>query len=407
MKHLLMTTALAAAFATPVWANDSEIEQIGADNSAEVTQNAGAGGTSDILQTGDGDAATVMQSDTLSGGTDTNRANIRQLGGSGVQTAAVTQDHDGTGSANIANVLQDSIEGGNTIEVDQNGAANLAEAQQGPGEAENCTLVFGCSSVTPLGITNSSSDIFQSGSANTAITKQIVGSNGGDNNHASITQDGSDNQGTVAQGTGILNAVGFVSPSISNPASNDNDNSAWIDQSGLANIANIGQGGELGSASSTQSGEDNKSTITQSGGSVLLSVGNSANVTQSGERNTSVVEQTSADGDLPETPAGTTANVSQTGSDNGSTVRQLPLGGHFASVTQNGELLSSLVEQDGLLNSATVTQELNNQTSEVLQLGTSGTAAILNTANVSQTHTANNLSQVTQAGTGNSTTVMQ
>ena len=405
MKKLLITSALTAAFAAPAWANDSTIDQIGLTNNATVTQSGGTGGSSYVKQTGDNDTTWVVQSETSPGGVGTNISTVNQLSGSGSQSVSVNQNYQGGGAANVATVLQDSIEGGNSVTVNQNGDANLAEAQQGPGDAENCTLVFGCSSVTPLGITDSSSNVLQTGTANIAKTNQIVGSNGGSNNHASVNQDGTSNEGTIAQGTGSVNALGFFSPSIPNPASNDNDNFAWIDQTGVANESSIAQGGESGSASNTQMGNDNDSVIVQSGG--LPGIGNLATVDQTGDRNVSTVTQTSLLGDIPVSPAGVKAIVTQNGDDNTSTITQNDLGGHTATVMQVGFMHTSSIIQDGLVNTATVTQELNNQTSEIFQTGPLLAPAIGNTATVNQTATANNFSHVTQSGTVNTTTVMQ
>ena len=99
--------------------------------------------------------------------------------------------------------------------------------------------------------------------------------------------------------------------------------------------------------------------------------------------------------------------MTQNGNNNGSTVTQNDLGGHMAIVVQTGTLHSSLIEQNGFQNEATVTQSLTGQISEVTQTGPLAAPAIQNMATVSQTMTANNLSKVTQSGTLNTTTVMQ
>lgn len=403
MKNLLLTTALSATLVTPALANDSTIDQIGADNIADVTQTDGTGGTSLIQQTGDNDSATVIQSD--DNGTATNNADIQQLEGTGVQTALIDQNNASNGAENTAKIIQDSIQGGNNATIKQDGAGNSATALQGPGESDDVVIPtwFGpiILPTTPGDITNSVSKIAQTGNNNTATTAQIAGSNGGDNNVGLINQDGADNAASIVQGTGTgVNLIG--GPALS---ANDNDNFGDIMQLGIGNKSSIAQGGESGYALNIQDGTDNDSVIVQSGGTPLF--GNSADVSQTGDRNTSKVYQTSAGGDDPIVPEGVTADVTQLGDDNMSTISQEPLGGHLATVTQNGDFHVSSIEQDGLLNSSTVKQELNNQTSKIFQTGVSGTAAVSNTAIVQQTHTAGNMSQVTQAGLSNMTTIMQ
>ncbi|KIN63400.1 Curlin associated repeat protein [Sulfitobacter noctilucicola] len=398
MKNLLITTALSVGFASAAFANDSDIDQIGLGNNAVVTQSGGTGSSSTVLQNGDNDLATVLQSD--GAGTDTNISSIQQLGGSGTQTANVKQNNAANGPTNNAQVIQDSTQGGNFAGIDQDGDGNSALAQQGPGDAVNCGL-FGCSSTSPLDITNSVASLQQVGTGNTATTLQVVGSNGGDNNVAGTMQDGIGNTASIRQGTGAVNSVWFVP----NPASNDNDNLAQIDQTGDGNTSAIEQGGESGTANNMQVGMDNDSTIVQSGG--LPGLGNNALVTQNGDRNTSLVAQTSANGDLPALPSGTRAVVTQNADDSESTIIQKPLGGHLAVLTQNGADHYSMIEQDGLLNTAEVTQSLTGQESTIFQTGPSVVGPVGNVALVTQTMTSGNGSLITQSGIGNLSTVMQ
>ncbi|MFW8595246.1 hypothetical protein [Cribrihabitans neustonicus] len=391
MRHLLLTAALvSAAAAPPLLANDSMVEQIGAGNTATVTQTGGTGGSSDIYQTGDDDSASVIQSD--GGGSGTNIAEIDQLGGSGIQTASITQANSTSGAVNTATILQDSTEGGNSAEIEQTGSDNTAAAQQGPGAA---------SSGPPASITNSSTEIIQAGTGNTATTDQIVGSNGGDNNQASITQSGSFNTAGVIQGTGTA-ATGGLGIS-----ANDNDNSATILQDGLSHMSNIEQGGESGTALNTQFGDSNESAIVQSGG-IPISGANSAIVNQDGSGNFSVVNQTSDHGDLPAVPALTSAIVTQSGNLHVSTINQAPVGGHMATVLQDGASHESLINQDGLDNKAYLTQELSGQVSEIHQTDLTFLGSTIdNTATVTQTASSGNMSFITQMGVQNTSTVMQ
>ncbi len=400
MKNLLITSALTAALAVPAFANDSIIDQIGASNTADVTQTGGTGGESSILQTGDGDSATVTQSDGTGVGLGTNLADIDQLGGSGSQAATITQTNASNGAQNSATILQDSTQGGNTALIDQDGDGNIASAQQGPADAINCT-VFGCGGTTPADITNSFASIDQTGSTNTATTTQIVGSNGGDGNGALITQDGTSNTADIAQGTGAVAASGLFFPSFPNPASTDNANFADIVQTGDNNTSAIFHGGEAGFATNSQDGGGNDSMVVQSG------LGNSATVGQIGDDNISDVSQTSANGDLPVFPTGVTADVNQIGNRNESLITQAPLGGHTASVMQMSDDSFSLIEQDGLLNTADVLQEMTDQNSEIFQTGPSVVGPLGNTALVSQVASAGNNSLVTQGGVGNFSDVMQ
>ncbi len=408
-RTLTTTTALALVLATSAYANDSTISQIGATNFATVDQTGGNNGTSNVNQTGSDDFASVTQSDGPGG---SNNADIDQLGGSGVQTATITQSNGSTGGSsatvgtpggptNNATILQDSVQGGNEAVIDQDGDGNSAWAQQGPGAAFNVFPPFGGGPTTPGDITNSFSIIDQNGSSNMATTMQIVGSNGGDNNLADILQSGTSNEAAIKQGTGAINSVWFIP----NPASNDNNNTAFITQSGVGNFSDVEQGGESGSASSTQGGNDNESTIVQSGG--LSGLGNSANAVQSGDRNTSTIVQSSSDGDLPGVPAGTTAEVFQDGNDNNSMITQRPLGGHFADVSQVGDMLTSTITQDGLLNTSLVTQELANNTSTIEQNGGGIVDPLFNLAEVNQVATAGNTSFVSQSGAFNVSTVNQ
>lgn len=386
MKHLLLTTALVVGSASFALANSSDIDQTGADNLAEVTQTGGTGSASTVLQTGSDDIATVTQSD--GGGVATNISDIQQLAGSGTQEATVTQTNSTNGTANEAYVLQASTEGGNTVSVGQDGDGNIARATQGPGAVD----FF----LEPLPITGNSSDIQQTGSSNIATTDQIVNSDGGNNNAASVAQGGMSNTATITQGTGTL-PIG---------SSNDNDNIASIEQLGDGGISTITQGGESGLAFSRQDGSDNISSIVQSGG-IPGGPGNFANVDQTGTNNNSIVNQTSALGDLPLVPALTNAEVTQTGNDNMSTINQGPLGGHLAVVEQFGDNLLSTINQNGLLNAAFVRQELSGQTSEIQQTQASPFLPLGNTADVSQIATAGNNSLVVQTGALNTATVMQ
>lgn len=386
MKHLLMTTALIVGSTSFAFANNSDIDQTGSENLAEVTQSGGEGSASTVLQTGSDDIATVTQSD--GGGTATNISDIQQLAGSGTQEATVTQTNSTNGTANEAYVLQDSTEGGNTVNVVQDGAGNIARATQGPGDV----VIF----TTPLGITGNSSDIDQIGSDNTATTDQIVNSDGGNNNAAVVAQDGTSNTAIITQGTGTF----------PDGSSNDNNNSASIDQMGIGGLSTITQGGESGIATSIQDGLNNTSDIVQSGG-FPGGPGNLANVEQTGANNNSIVNQTSAAGDLALFPAGTNAQVTQNGNDNTSRIDQSPLGGHLAVVDQLGENLMSTINQSGFLNEAFVRQELSDQTSEVQQTQGGIFLPFGNTANVSQIATAGNTSFVGQTGALNSATVMQ
>lgn len=407
MKNLILTSALAAALAGTALANDSTIDQIdGSSNAASVTQTNGTGAASYVLQTGSDDIATVIQSD--SGGAGTNSSTVRQLGGSGTQTATVTQNHTGTGGANIATAIQDSIEGGNLIALNQDGDGNTATAQQGPGIAKNCSVFGGsCSSTNPRDITNSTTEITQSGTANTAVADQIVGSNGGDNNQANIIQDGTSNDAEIAQGTGTVRFWTMGPIYISDPTSNDNNNIGSIDQTGVGNTSEIGQGGEAGMASNRQDGNDNTSTIVQSGG-VSPALGNSASVEQVGSNNNSVVTQSSGQGDLPGVPFANDATVQQFSDDNTSTVTQGIAGGHTVSVLQDGGGgHSSLIVQNGWGNTATLVQSMSDQVSEINQTGPASSPAIGNTAKVTQAATSGNLSKVAQNGVQNSSTVMQ
>jgi hypothetical protein len=200
----------------------------------------------------------------------------------------------------------------------------------------------------------------------------------------------------VSQGSGT---------GIFNPASTDNDNIGTIIQSGDGNTSSITQGGESGLASNDQDGVGNGSTILQAGGG-FFGVGNETSVVQKGNSNQSLVDQ-SGGVDLELFPAGNLAEVSQDGNNNGSTITQGALGGHTASVSQTGDMLTSGIDQSGLFNTATVEQEMSNQNSTITQSGGGLITPLFNTADVSQVATAGNNSTITQSGIFNNSVVMQ
>ena len=402
-SFLAGVSIFALGFAGSAFANDSDIEQIGDNNLATVTQTGGSGGTSDIDQTGDDDIATVTQSD--GGAAGTNSSTIEQIGGSGTQTATVTQTNAGNGPANVSTVTQNATQGGNTVAVAQDGSGNNADADQGPA-ASDPLVFFGIPfPTTPNDVLDNQITINQTGDGNTATGQQILASNGGERNSISIDQFQSGNTATVIQGTG---SGAF------DPSANDNDNMATIMQDGATNTSSITQGGELGLATNTQIGDNNASTILQSGGIPaglpLGPNGNTALVTQMGDGNTSTVDQTdSFVGDLIIIPAGNLATVNQFGDTGTSTVNQDALGGHTATVTQllGSTGAESTIDQSGLFNTAEVTQGGDDQESLIDQTGMGSFLALANTVTVTQTATDGNHSSVNQTGTMNSTTIAQ
>jgi hypothetical protein len=210
MTRFTSAFALAAVlgFAAPAYAVDvvtpivnesnSQIDQIGGDNSATVVQTAsnGAGNASAINQAGD-DTATVRQS----GGLGTlNSSQIDQSGDNNTSNtltgvvvgAAVTQEGDNNG--NTLTITQGSL-GGNTASVNQGllGSNSENESHIIQSGSDGAVLV---DQTGTAGTSNESHVTPFSGDANEAIVNQ---SGAGLTNFSNIGQAGDSNYASVTQ----------------------------------------------------------------------------------------------------------------------------------------------------------------------------------------------------------------
>ena len=332
-KLFLSASAIALLAAAPALAqsNDSKVTQTGSGAIATVTQS-GANSDSTVSQTGGG-TVTVNQSGSVgSTSTVTTSADDRPP----ESTVSVKQTDDGstgtaTGQANIANVVQDNVNGfgetgtGSTVKVDQNknaeGASNFASVQQGR------NAVSGQVEVT------------QEGADNSAIYSAFTSTD----NDAFIDQVGVNNSAIVSQNFQNGSAIADVNQTNTSGMA---ENKVTIEQASAGFSTNPAQFARGAEAYAVQDGSGNTSTIRQTGYSATNATANYASSTQIGDGNTSKIEQTGTDG---------TANVLQNGDGNTSTVLQ---GGsnNTATVSQYSDGNLSSVTQSGSNNTATVTQ---------------------------------------------------
>ena len=442
MRTLLITTASALALiatnASAQMMQSSTIEQIGAANTATVDQTGGEEGVSDILQEGAANLAEVTQSEDPNGsnsfGTPANIADIDQIGDNA--RARVTQESDAAGGAsNVATISQTSnglpqgttgVPSGYSMNgrVIQSGSGNVSGIYQSgnpnqpaPGDGSDAG-----SGVTArndqYGATNNSSitqDVFlDDANPYSDVDVTQIGSL----NVSTVTQRGSDANVDVTQ-TGTMNTSdvfqGPLQEMNAEIAQTGNDHASSVRQIARTVTALVDQGGSgqtsdirqlaqsrFAVADVDQFGADNVSDIEQ------RNVSADAIVRQSGAGDSSIILQT--DG------ADASATVEQAGFGNASTINQTG-DMQTASVTQYGSNSSSYIIQGdsmGSGNTATVLQTTDDNAGSGADDGLAGSYGsfisqngIGNTAVLNQTVTSGNVSSITQMGSANMATVNQ
>jgi hypothetical protein len=259
MKLNLIAAALGLAFALPVLADTTIVQQFGDNNYANVDQSNSVGATVHVTQVGDHNNV-GNPVDGVAGVTQTNIvgfafANVAQQGD---HNQAWISQNDGTNQT--ATIQQ----GGGGLGGDASN--NYAAWNQG-GNTQTLTIV-------------------QGGSNNTAW-----GSQGGSNNVATINQRGSWNFAGALHQDGSGGAPNVMSITQSGDSSSAWSNVAWtLNQSGSGNSMDIEQSGGFNNTAQflSQAGNNNVVTIAQNGTGNLVQfssqVGsnNSVNVSQTG-----------------------------------------------------------------------------------------------------------------------------
>ena len=306
-KTILAGASIAAlTSASPVLAQESiNITQDGLDHVVNVDQIEDVLNEITVSQAGSQQTATVSQR--TPGGANTAFTTQGDIGGVGINVLNVLQ----TGSNNLSAIGQNSSD--NFAQTSQAGDGNLAFVDQG----------------------------FAGGTGA-----------GGTANNAFIRQEGNDNDTTVNQNftvVGTNNDADIFQISDTNVATVDmegSDNTAFIIQGDLG-----GAGGN--NAAITQTGDNNLLAISQNG------TGNQAIGVQTGSNNELFIDQgtnslTGAGGD------NNFASGTQLGSGNTLTINQNALtagGGNSATITQLGDNLDLVIDQEGSGHSIVLVQD--------------------------------------------------
>lgn len=371
-QFLLAGVALLAALTTQAQTNTSVISQTGNMQSATAVQ-AGSYNDSQIRQaTGTSTTVNVgnvaSTSQTGSGTSLTNRAIIDQINGAFNNNAKVKQTFSGTSGPNIGVVVQS-----------ENATLNMASITQE--KSGNAGTV-----VQTDRSNNNEATIMQLGTTGTA---QVLQASQSGYNQATLTQAATSNSGsfgTIAQSTqsyydrAIIEQAGTTDGALISQSGQSANNDALIKQGvgGINNLAAITQTNAYAGASagaSTALGAANSATITQ-------------NQTTVGTENFANIQQ----GTFDPSPAGPVVST-----------------GNKASVAQERDMNTTDLLQVGTGNKAGIVQ---NGYSTLKGLGmntTAGQFGNTNTLTVMQTGSmANpNIGNVTQIGTGNVGTIMQ
>ncbi|GAB2631205.1 hypothetical protein [Belliella aquatica] len=244
-------------FATP--GHFASISQQGDQGSA------GIGNSADIVQQQRGASATIEQVG------DNNRAGLTQAGPNDAGTAvATTAGIYQKGNDNLLSTVN-----GNGVIGNANGSAYMQNGTSFPNDKSFLQVDQlgdgNKAGVYLMGGTDAS--ILQDGNLNSASINSQSNATGA-LNLASIAQTGDENTARIDQG-----------PRGSSLFSGD-DNHASIGQDGFDNTASINQFGEGNRATLTQLGDLNLGTISQTG------IGHIATMTQNGMSNTAVITQT-------------------------------------------------------------------------------------------------------------------
>jgi len=397
------------------------------------------GSTADVIQSGvDGASVVINQTGFAGALADANRAEVSQVGGSGLSVSLV-QRNNGAGGDNDAIIIQDGydlsvtssqVDDNNQLDIDQSGWGNaiVTSQQDDTGQGRNeigitqtgeGNTVYSAQTDAP-----SSALIDQSGFSNEIVTAQDasgannsldfensldIAQSGGNNtiyalqrddgNVASIDQSGWDNAINLEQtdnfdgglNDATLSQASDVTFSTINAVQDDSENTLFVGQSdGTYLTANVQQSGALGfnDATLTQSGAYNTTDISQT--STFGGETNTINFDQSGAGNLAQLEQIGGDNGINASQSGwlNVLQISQDGS------------GNSASGSQSGESNSLTIVSEGYGNEVTFTQASYGNKGSIHQDGSE------NTAELSQT-TAANSAHIFQTGYGNSATVTQ
>lgn len=330
----------------------STITQTGDDNRALVGQS-GSNLTSRVTQSGSEAAATVNQSGSNSDSTITQlsggEVTVNQSGSRGsistvtteadsnlappANTVLVNQTDTGTGptgQANASTVIQDNVNLGSSVIVDQ--THNVA------GEEQNSSFVR-----QGRNASNGDVSISQNGGDNVSNYTSTTATD----NDANVVQTGVNNNSDVQQDFQNGGALATVNQNGTGGA----DNSVFIDQISAGFSTPSPQFALGASASATQNGSGNTSTISQTGYADTAIEANLASSIQNGDMNTSTIGQSGVDN---------IATLTQTGSM------------HTSTILQAGDANTATVSQTGYGNSSTVNQNGTNSTAMVTQSGGSG-----------------------------------
>jgi hypothetical protein len=383
------------------------------------TETAGFGNEAVVTQSGDGNEAIVDQTDSTGDGF----ASINQQL-IGDNYAKVDQNGAGDNKASI-----DQASTTDTNGFVPAGEPGLPTDRDTPDRAP----VAGASQTAVITQTN---DIVGSAEANEASIRQGVSGVRGFANEARITQDGSNNTTTIEQGGGtntsdgnmfsIVNQVGSDNVAqnrqgeadYSNIEQNGNGNTAVVDQNYIVGVigrtSDVFQGGDDNQAEVIQTGSGASSSVLQ--GLDALSNNNLAFVEQASAA-TSLIEQGGLGNNEARTvqsasASGAMAFVDQIGQSNESLIMQTAAS--TARANQAGELGDSSIFQNGVGNTATLTQFAGsvNETSLITQNGTNGTVTVNqrgmnNVSEVLQSSGDLNMATVNQNGIGDFSTITQ
>ena len=324
LKKLMLTSAIALAFASPAFAdpnatNSLNITQVNGNNDvASVTQIGGltatqfggpgstvsAPNTAKITQTNSNNVVTLNQDSTDTLGGDS-------FGAGSIATISQTNVGDGTGET--ATVTQTPGEGlGNisTVSVKQ------------VGQSDKTTVTQGAAAVTESATVNQGGNGSSSSYGNTATILQATGygdtsaafntatinqgvSGAATSDTAYISQDGNYGNATVTQGGNTQQSFATIIE-----AAGSYQETAHITQTdAFASMVGIQQNGNSDSATATQNGSNDNISITQSS----TSMGSSATVAQTGANDVATISQQST---------GDSLSVTQTGNNHVVTVTQ-------------------------------------------------------------------------------------
>lgn len=356
----LLAGAISLLIANQAFANESQQDQTGTDNYADVVQQIGTDNYSSQVQDGDANVAYTVQngSELTAASEQRGTGNISTIEQDGLGSQAnVSQD----GSYNLAVVFQDAFgDVAHTATLSQLGRQNLAYIEQIDGAANVADIYQNGDSnsvdvsqqltanrlsaeqtgdgnnvlVEQLG--NTSAYTSQTGSANTIDLDQDGGFSGA---FASISQNGTGNQASLVQQTSRYSA-----------------GDVWLVQIGTDNTADVVEHSGFGSFRFTQDGIGNELTAQHGGRSTVVEGtstgdynrvdirqnfdGSSLTIAQNGTRNEIDVDQTGYYG---------VGDIQQTGTENYASLVQI---GTSSSVSQE----TALIMQNGTGNSAYVTQ---------------------------------------------------